>query len=168
MRDENDEPIYTHNNEFMRHFVRQSINGGRCGSFNQYYKSSILDDVFIVISEELNVNGNICESLHNYFEYTNKLRKKIENEYDSQFDDYRDNDQEGKTKFINKKLSKLKILEKLRKLNLNDVKMKFDTTSLYPSAMYDEKSVYLKIETGFAFKPHMKKNLHGGIQQSNI
>ena len=27
---------------------------------------------------------------------------------------------------------------------------------LYHSAMWDENSVYLKIETGFAFKPHMK------------
>ena len=29
------------------------------------------------------------------------------------------------------------------------------STSLYPSAMWDEKSVYAKIETGFAFKPDM-------------
>ena len=33
----------------------------------------------------------------------------------------------------------------------------FDAGSLYPSAMGDEKSVYPKIETGFSFKPHMKK-----------
>ena len=33
--------------------------------------------------------------------------------------------------------------------------MDFDVTSLYPSAVWDEKSVYPKIETGFAFKPHM-------------
>ena len=34
--------------------------------------------------------------------------------------------------------------------------MDFDATSLYPSAMWDEKSVYPEIESGFAFKPHMK------------
>ena len=33
--------------------------------------------------------------------------------------------------------------------------MNFDATSLYPSSMWEEKSVYPKIETGFAFKPHM-------------
>ena len=33
--------------------------------------------------------------------------------------------------------------------------MDFDAASLYPSAMWDENSVYPKIETGFAFKPHM-------------
>ena len=31
----------------------------------------------------------------------------------------------------------------------------FDSTSLYPSAMYGDISLYPKIETGFAFKPHM-------------
>ena len=35
--------------------------------------------------------------------------------------------------------------------------MAFDATSLYPSAMWDENSVYPKIETGLAFKPHMNK-----------
>ena len=33
--------------------------------------------------------------------------------------------------------------------------MDFDATSLYPSAMWDENFVCPKIETGFAFKPHM-------------
>ena len=31
--------------------------------------------------------------------------------------------------------------------------MDYDTTSLYPSGMWDEKSVYPKKESGFAFKP---------------
>ena len=33
--------------------------------------------------------------------------------------------------------------------------MDFDATYLYPSAMWDGNSMYPKIETGFAFKPHM-------------
>ena len=33
--------------------------------------------------------------------------------------------------------------------------MDFDATSLYLSATWVEKSVYLKTESGFAFKPHM-------------
>ena len=40
-RDENDEPIYTYNDEYKRHFVSKSIKGGRYASYNQYYKSSI-------------------------------------------------------------------------------------------------------------------------------
>ena len=58
---------------------------------------------------------------------------------------------------MNHKLSELPIHEKLRKLNPDDVKMDFDATSLYQSAMWDEKPVYPKIETAFAFKPHMNK-----------
>ena len=33
--------------------------------------------------------------------------------------------------------------------------MDFDATSFYPSAMWDEKSVYPKVDTGFAPKPHI-------------
>ena len=39
MHDENDEPIYTYNNKYMRWFVRQRIKRGRVCAFNQYYKS---------------------------------------------------------------------------------------------------------------------------------
>ena len=35
--------------------------------------------------------------------------------------------------------------------------MDFDATSLYPSAMWDENSVYPKVETGIVFKPHLNK-----------
>ena len=40
-------------------------------------------------------------------------------------------------------------------MDLNEVEMDFDATSLYPSAIWDLESVYPKIESGFAFKPHM-------------
>ena len=49
----------------------------------------------------------------------------------------------------------LPILKELSKLDSNKTQMDFDATSLYPSAMWDENSVYPKIETGFAFKPQM-------------
>ena len=49
----------------------------------------------------------------------------------------------------------LRIHKELSKLDSNKIQMDFDATSLYPSAMWDDNSVYPKIETGFAFKPHM-------------
>ena len=157
LRDESDEPIYTYNDEFMRHFVRKSIKGGLCLALNQYYKSNISKEVFNIISKELNVNDNdnVCEIINKHFEHTNKQRKIIEDEYDSQFNDYRNNVEEERTEHINKELSKIPIHKKLQKLDVNDVMMDFDATSLYPSAMWDENSVYPKIESGFAFKPHM-------------
>ena len=157
LRDENDEPIYTYTDPFMRHFVRQSIKGGRCSALNQYNKSNTSQEVFNIISKELGItdNDNVCEIIDKYFEYTYKQRKIIEEESDSKFKDYRDIDVEERTEHINKELNKLPIHKKLQKLNHNDVMMDFDATSLYPSAMWDQNSVYLKIEIGFAFKPHM-------------
>ena len=35
----------------------------------------------------------------------------------------------------------------------------FDCTSLYPSAMWDESSIFPKIETGYAFTPDMNDEL---------
>ena len=160
LRNESGEPIYTYNDEFMRHFVRQSIKGGRCSALNQNSKSNISKEVFNIISKELNIddiNDNVCEIIDKYFEYTNEQRKIIEDEYDSNFKDYRYIDEEERTEHINKELNKLPIHKKLQKLDLNDVMMDFDATSLYPSAMWDKNSVYPEIETGFAFKPHMNK-----------
>ena len=54
-----------------------------------------------------------------------KHRKIIEDEYDSQFDDDPDINQEERTNYMNNKLSKLKIHEKLQKLNFRDVMMDF-------------------------------------------
>ena len=72
LRDENDEPIYTYTDPFMRNFARKSIKGGRCKAFNQYFKSENSDEVFGIISKELNVNGNICEILEKHFKFLNK------------------------------------------------------------------------------------------------
>ena len=89
LRDENYETIYRYTDPFTTNFVRQSIKGGRCTALNQYYKSTLSDEVFIIISKELCVNGNICELLDEYFENSNEQRKLIEGECDSQFKDYR-------------------------------------------------------------------------------
>ena len=114
--------------------------------------------MFNIISKELNIDDiNVCEIIDKYFEDTNEKRKIIEEEYDSNFKDYRDIDEEERTEHINKELNKLPIHKKLQKLDLNDVMMDFDATSLYPSAMWDKNSVYPKIETGFTFKLHMNK-----------
>ena len=72
LRDENDEAIYTYNDEYVRHFVRLGVKGGRCLSMNQYYKSTISDELFIFISKSLDVNGNINEILDKNFQYTKK------------------------------------------------------------------------------------------------
>ena len=83
LRDENDEPICTYTDPFMRNFVRKNIKGGRCNVFNQHHKSEIPDEKFNNILKELNINGNICKILENYFEFLYKDEKQYAEEFDS-------------------------------------------------------------------------------------
>ena len=57
LRIEENEPVYTYNDKYMRWFVRQSTKGGRVCAFNQYYKSKKCDDILEIISKEINVRG---------------------------------------------------------------------------------------------------------------
>ena len=87
LRDEDDEPIYTYTDPYLRNFVRKANKGGRCNAFNQQYKSEISDEVSNNISKELNVNSIICDILEKYFEFLNKYEKQDAKEFDSKFDD---------------------------------------------------------------------------------
>ena len=94
LRTEEDEPIYTYRDNYMRWFVRQSIKGGRVCAFNQYYKSKHCDDILKIINKELTVKGTVYDTIETYMEYKNKHFKIFEKEYEDQFDDYRDEDVE--------------------------------------------------------------------------
>ena len=56
---------------------------------------------------------------------------------------------------MNKKFNMIPIHKQLSKLDSNKTQMDFDASSLYPNAMWEEISVYPKIETGFDYKPNM-------------
>ena len=155
LRDEKHETIYTYTDPIMRNFVRKAIKSGRCNAFNQHYKSEISNEALNIISTELNVNGNICEILEKYFEFLNKYEKQYAKKIDSKYDDYRDIDQKEKTDYMNKKLNMLPIHKELSKLKSNKTQMDIDASSLCPSAMWVENSVYPTIESGFVFKPHL-------------
>ena len=51
LRTEEDEPIYTYNDKYMRWFIRQSIKGGQVCAFNQYYKSTHFNDILKFIKK---------------------------------------------------------------------------------------------------------------------
>ena len=85
----------------------------------------------------------------------NYLAKKYEN----QFNDSRDENDSEKEKFINYKLSKLPVHQLIKQINLDKLLWDFGAVSLYPSAMWDEKSKYPRIETGYAFTPDMKEKV---------
>ena len=161
LRTEEDEPIYTYNDKYMRWFVRQSIKGGRVCAFNQYYKSKHYNDIKRILSKEFEFeeDANIYEVIEEYLKYKKKYCDVYKKEYENQFNDYRDENEDEKEKYINKKLGDLRIHKLLKQLNLIDILWDFDATSLYPSAMWDEKSIYPRIETGYAFTRDMNKFL---------
>ena len=61
MPDENDERTYTYNDKYMKWFVCQPIRGGLVCAFNQSYISIFCDDVLKILSEKLNVKGNVYD-----------------------------------------------------------------------------------------------------------
>ena len=156
---EEDEPIYTYNDKYMRWFIRQSIKGGRVCAFNQHYKSKHYDDILKIINKELAVKGTVYDTIEAYMEYKNKHFKIFEKEYENQFDDYRDEDVEEKEKYINEKLGELRLHKIIKQMELVHLLWDFDAVSLYPSAMWDEKSIYPRIETGYAFTRDMNDEL---------
>ena len=159
LRTEEDEPIYTYNDKYMRWFVRQSIKGGRVCAFNQYYKSKHCDDILKIINKELAVKGTVYDTIEAYMKYKNKHFKIFEKEYEDQFNDYRDENVEEKEKYINEKLCNLRLHIIIKRIELIHLLWDFDAVSLYPSAMWDEKSIYPRIETGYAFTRDMNDEL---------
>ena len=89
----------------------------------------------------------------------NKLFKNFEKEYESQFDDYRLENEEEKQKYINEKLSELRLHKIKKRIELIHLLWDFDAVSLYPSAMWDENSIYPRDETGYAFTRDMNDEL---------
>ena len=128
-------------------------------AFNQYYKSKHCDDILKIINKELAVKGTVYDTIEAYMEYKNKHFKIFEKEYEDKFDDYTDENVEEKEKFINGKLSNLRIHKIIKRIELIQLLWDFDAVSLYPSAMWDEKSIYPRIETGYAFTRDMNDKL---------
>ena len=104
LRTNQDEPKYTYKNKNMRWFVRQAAYGGRVCAFNQYYKSKTCDNILNIISEKLNVRGNIYDIIEVYMDYKNKHFEIFEKEYEDQTGEYRNENEEEKETFINTKL----------------------------------------------------------------
>ena len=159
LRTEQDEPIYTYNENYMRWFVRQAAYGRGVCRFNQYYKSKSCNDVLKIISKEFCVEGNDYDIIEAYMEYKNKRFKIFEKEYEDQFNDYRDETIAEKEKYINEKLSNLRLHKIIKRIELIHLLWDFDAVSLYPSAMWDPKSIYPKIETGYAYTNDMNNDL---------
>ena len=168
LRTEEDESINTYNDKYMRWFVRQSIKGGRVCAFNQYYKSKHCEDILKIVNKELAVKGTVYDTIEAYMEHKNKHFKIFEKEYEDQFNDYRDEDIEEKENYTNEKLSNLRLHKIIKRIELIHLLLDFDAVSLYPSAMWDEKSIYPRIETGYAYTRDRNDELVEKINTGNF
>ena len=143
----------------MRCFVRQPIKGGRVCVSDEYYKSKICDQILKIMSEESNVKGKLYDIIEAYLNFENKNFKFFKKDYENQFRDYRDEDEEKKENFINEKSSQLPIHQLIKQIKSDELLWDYDANSLYPSTVWDEKSIYPRIETGYVFTPYMNKIL---------
>ena len=123
----------------MRWFVRQAAYGGRVCVFNQYFKSKSCDDILKNISEELDVKGNVYDIVEGYMNYKNEHLKNFANEYENQFNDYRDENVGEKERYINEKLSDPPIHQLAKQLKVIELLWDFDCVSFYPNAIWDKK-----------------------------
>ena len=92
-------------------------------------------------------------------EYKNKHFKIFEKEYENQFKDYRHENVEEKEKYINEKISNLRLQKMIKRIELIHLLWEFDAVSLYPSAMWDENSIYPRVETGYVYTKDMNDEL---------
>ena len=102
-RTEEDEPLYTNKDKYMRQFVRQSIKRGRVCAYIQYCKSKNCNDFLKISSQELGYKGKIYEIIQAYLGYKNKHFKIIQKEYEINFNEDRKGNGGEKEKFFNEK-----------------------------------------------------------------
>ena len=107
----------------------------------------------------LDEKTNVYDIFEAYMEYKNNQLKIIKEEYESKFDEYRDIIEDEMKEHINKNLSERPIHHLLQRLKLVDLMWYFECVSLYPSAMWDPKSICPRIETGYAFTKDMNDEL---------
>ena len=105
------------------------------------------------------MKGTVCDTIEAYMEYENKYFKIFQKEYEDHFDDYRHENVEEKGKYINEKLSNLRLHKIIKRVELIHLLWVFDAVSLYPSAMWDENSIYPRIDTGYSFTKDINDEL---------
>ena len=138
-------------------FVNQK--NGRVCAFIQQYISKNCDDMLKIIPEEWNVKWNVFDIKEAYLEYKNKYLRTLKKEDESKFNEYRNENEEGKVEYTNEKLGKLPIHSLIKRIKLDELLWDYDDNSLYPSAKWDQIIVYHRIETGYDFTLDLNKKL---------
>ena len=75
LRKDEDEVIYTYDDNYMKRFLRQNIKGGRVCSYIQFFNWKLCDKILNCVSEDLKVNGIVYEFIAKYVIYEKKYSK---------------------------------------------------------------------------------------------
>ena len=101
---------------------------------------------------------NLCTFIDDCINILTEFEKPYEKQFGSKYEICRDNNQNETIRYFGIKLKILPIHERLSKLHSKKIQMNFDGTSFHLSAMWDETSVYPKIEPRNSFTTHVNKN----------
>ena len=113
----------------------------------------------------MKVDGNVYDIVESYMKCKNKHLKSFKDDKESNFDEYRDIDEEKLNNYNNKKLGEFPIHQLLQQLSLNDLLRDIDAVSLYPIAKSDEKSIHPKIGICYVYTTDMINKL---VEKLNI
>ena len=94
--------------------------------------------------------------------------KVFEKEYESKFNDCRKKNVDEEENYINEKLGGLPIHSLIKQIKLFELLWDFDAVTLYPSAIWDEKSNHCRIETGYAYTEDMNEELVENFNTGNL
>ena len=148
-----DKEFYTSNDKYVRHFIRQSIYGGRVIAMKKRFISAEYDNIIRTIMDYFNCTEQ--EAIPTYLKYIKSEEERITKDIDNELTDYRELSLKQTKKEIMKRIHNLEISKKIKEVKLNDYLVSSDYTSLYPSAQVDSHSIWPKIETAYAFENHM-------------
>ena len=88
-----------------------------------------------------------------------KEEKSLAKQYDCHFDDFREIIEKETEKPVQNRLKKLQFRKNLGDIFPPKFLMDFEATNLYTPVMWDEKSTYLKTETGYDFTADMNDEI---------
>ena len=79
-----DRDFYTFSDKYVSVFIRRSIKGDRCGSFNRYFESKHFDQIFLTVKNHLKTNDNeISNVVDEHLNFIITKRDEIKLEYEN-------------------------------------------------------------------------------------
>ena len=128
---------------------------------------------FLMISEKPYQKNQMCKrDIYDIIEanliYKNNFIKIFEKEFESQVNDYRDEDVEKKENFFKGNLGQLPIHQLIKQIKIDELMWDCDAVNLVPSRKWDENIIYPRIGTGYAYTKDMNDELVHKFNHGNL